>query len=130
MIIVDSGFFIALADKRDQWHIKAMGLKDYIEKENILITDLIISEVLTEIGKRKGAKEGHILYGYFKDNCKILYPSEDDLDNAELIYLKFNGKLSLADSLTIHYMNKYSIDVIVSFDSDFDKVDNIMRISR
>ncbi len=129
MIMVDSSYFIGLIDQRDKWHKNAVNLKDYIGKEKKNVTDLIISEVLTVIGKRKGGKEGHILYQYFKDNCKILYPTEEDIDNAESIYLKYNGKLSLADSLTIHYMNKLSIQAIVSFDSDFDKVDNIMRVS-
>ena len=129
MIILDSSYFIGLIDQRDKWHKNAVNLKDYIDKEKKIVTDLIISEVLTVIGKRKGGKEGHILYQYFKDNCKILFSSEECIDNAEIIYLKFNGKLSLADSLSIHYMNDLSIHTIVSFDSDFDKVDNIMRVS-
>ena len=129
MIIVDSSFFIGLADSKDQWHQDALKLKEYVEKEEIVVTNLIISEVLTEIGKRKGGKAGNILYEYFKDNCQILFPSEDDFDNAELTYLNFDGKLSIPDSVSIYYMVKYSITNIVSFDSDFDKVKGINRIS-
>ncbi len=128
MIIVDSCYFIALADTRDQWHQQAVDLKDYVEQNEILVTNLIISEVLTEIGRRKGGKEGNTLYNYFKDNCTIIFPTEDDFDCAENIYLTYDGELSIPDSLSIHYMNQHSIKKIVSFDSDFDKIKNITRI--
>jgi predicted nucleic acid-binding protein len=128
MIIVDSSYFIALADKRDQWHGKASELKEFVQRNEVMITNLIVSEVLTELGRRKGGKAGNLLYTYFKDNCKILYPNDDDFDNAESIYLKFDGKLSIPDSLSVFYMNKLSISKIVSFDSDFDKIKNIKRI--
>lgn len=130
MIIVDSSFFIALADTRDQWHQQAVDLKDYVEQNEILVTNLIISEVLTELGRRKGGKEGHTLYYYFKDNCTILFPTETDIDQAEYIYLTYDGKLSIPDSLSIHYMSQHSIRKIVSFDSDFDKIKNITRIAK
>ena len=128
MIIVDSSIFIALADIRDQWHNKALDLKEYIENQEILVTDLIISEVLTEIGRRKGGKKGDLLYKYFKDNCKILYSSEYAFDSAEEIYLTYDGKLSIQDSLSIYVMNELSIHKIVSFDSDFDKVKGVTRV--
>jgi predicted nucleic acid-binding protein len=128
LIIVDSSYFIGLVDKRDQWHKNALNLKKYFESEEVVITDLIVSEVLTEIGKRKGGKEGHILYQFFKDNCKIIYSTEQDFESAEKIYLNFDGKLSISDSLAVHYIYEMAIDRIISFDSDFDKIKNITRI--
>ena len=128
MIIVDSSYFIALADTRDQWYDKAVKLKKFVEKNEVVITNLIVSEVLTELGRRKGGKTGHLMYDYFKDNCRILYPNEDDFDHAESIYLKYDGRLSIPDSLSVFYMNELSISKIVSFDSDFDKIKNIKRI--
>ena len=117
-----------MADKRDQWHKNALDLKELIEDQEILVTDLIISEVLTEIGNRHGGKKGDLLYKYFKDNCKILYSNEDAFDAAEEIYLNHVGKLSIPDSLSIHVMNELAINKIVSFDSDFDKVKGITRV--
>jgi predicted nucleic acid-binding protein len=128
LIIVDSSYFIGLVDKRDQWHKNALNLKKYFESEEVVITDLIVSEVLTEIGKRKGGKEGHILYQFFKDNCKIIYSTEQDFESAEKIYLNFDGKLSISDSLAVHYIYEMAIDRIISFDSYFDKIKNITRI--
>ena len=129
MIIVDSSYFIGLVDKRDQWHKNALALKKYFESEEVVITDLIVSEVLTEIGQRKGGKEGHLIYQFFKDNCKIIYSTEQDFESAEKIYLNFDGKLSISDSLAVHYIYEMAINKIISFDSDFDKIKNITRIS-
>ncbi|KYC48593.1 MAG: hypothetical protein AMQ74_01588 [Candidatus Methanofastidiosum methylothiophilum] len=42
--------------------------------------------------------------------------------------LNYDGTLSFADSVSIEIMRNLKIDEIVSFDSDFDKVDEITRI--
>ena len=44
------------------------------------------------------------------------------------IFLKYDGALSLADAASIAVMDNMKISEIVSFDSDFDKVDFINRI--
>jgi predicted nucleic acid-binding protein len=44
------------------------------------------------------------------------------------IYLKYDGSLSLADSLSLQIMNEQNIREIVSFDIDFDKVKEIQKI--
>jgi predicted nucleic acid-binding protein len=46
------------------------------------------------------------------------------------VFLKYDGTLSLADASSIVIMNNMKISEIVSFDSDFDKVDNINRIHK
>lgn len=43
-------------------------------------------------------------------------------------FLKYDGTLSFADSVSIEIMRNLEIDEIVSFDSDFDKVDGVIRI--
>ena len=128
MIFVDSSFFIAIANKKDQWHEKARKVSKIIEKEEILISDLILSETVTAIGYLKGGKEGKLVYDYMKDNCKIEFADEDQYNQAIVTFLKYDGKLSLADALSVEVMKKYNISEIVSFDSDFDKVKGILRI--
>lgn len=43
------------------------------------------------------------------------------------ILLKYDSTLSFADSLAIYYMEMNDILYIYSFDSDFDKVNGIIR---
>ena len=67
MILLDSSYYIAIVDKRDQWHQKALELSNYFENKDIVVSSFIISEVLTEIGNRSGGKVAYNLYNYFDD---------------------------------------------------------------
>ena len=128
MIFVDSSYYIAIADTKDQWHKKALELSEYIENNSSVVSSFIISEVVTEIGRRSGGKVAYNLYNYFTDNCKIIYIGRDLLSESMEIVLKYDGTLSLADAASVTIMDNMKIGEIISFDSDFDKVDFINRI--
>jgi predicted nucleic acid-binding protein len=128
MIFVDSSYYIAIADTKDQWYEKSLELSEYIEINTNVVSSFIISEVITEIGRRSGGKVAYNLYNYFTDNCKIIYIDRDLLVESMGIFLRYDGALSLADAASIVIMDNMKISEIVSFDSDFDKVDFINRI--
>ena len=127
MIFSDSSFFIGLADKRDSWHKRALKVKSRLRDE-LVISDLIISESVTMIGYRAGGAAGKTLYNFFRDNCQVEYVNEDILDEAMNLFSKFDGKLSVADSASVIIMKRKKIKGIISFDSDFDKIKGIDRI--
>jgi len=127
MIFADSSYFIALAREKDRWHKDALELAEKIQ-ESLLISELIISESITLIGSFKGGKAGKILYEYFEDNCKIEFINEEMLKRSMEIFLKYNGSISLADASSIEIMKKHRVKKIISFDSDFDKVNEIERL--
>ncbi|MGB2727684.1 MAG: PIN domain-containing protein [Halobacteriota archaeon] len=128
MIFVDSCIFIALADDKDQWHEQTKAVVKHLKNERIVISDFIISEALTEIGRRSGGKKAHQLFNYFVDNCEVVYVDVQLLFESESTFLKFDGKLSLADSVSVNIMLREIIKNIISFDSDFDKIKEINRI--
>lgn len=128
MILVDSSVFIALGDRKDQWHEAATALLPRMKEETIIVSDLIIAEVLTVIGKRCGGKPVEQFYHYFLDSCDILPLDEAARDGAVRVSIRFDGRLSLSDSLSIWMMEKNGISCIISFDSDFDRVGTITRI--
>lgn len=128
MIFIDSSYFVALVDTKDQWHQKAKGLISVVTDETILISDLIIVESVSIFGKRSGGKAGEQLYNYFTDNCNIIHLDEKVIRGGMSEFLKYDGTLSVSDAVSVFIMKKKGIDRIVSFDSDFDKVDGIMRV--
>ena len=125
MIFGDSSYFIATIRKKDRWHNDALNLKI---KEQFLISELIISESITLVGSFDGGKVGKILYNYFLDNCRIEYLDEEMMEKSMDTFLKYDGTLSLTDSSSIEIMKKHDVKKIISFDSDFDKVQEIIRI--
>jgi len=128
MIFVDSSFFIALVDRKDQWHPAAKAVLPVLTDETIIISDLIITESITIIGRRSGGKAGEQLYHYFIDNCEVIFTDEKILEGSMTVFLRYDGTLSVSDSASVFIMMKKNIDRILSFDSDFDKVAGIVRI--
>lgn len=128
MIFVDSSFFIALVDRKDQWHPAAKALLPGLADEPLLISDLIIAESVTIIGRRSGGKAGEQLYHYFMDNCDLVVTDEKILNGSMPVFLRYDGTLSVSDAVSVFIMKKKNIDRIISFDSDFDKVEGIVRV--
>ena len=128
MIFADSSYFIAVADKKDQWHEKAMVLSKKA-KEELLITDFVLAETVTVIGARGGEKAGKTIYNYLIDNCQITFTSKDMLEESMKVFLKFDGTLSVADAVTVAVMQEIGVKRLLSFDSDFDRVGGIERLA-
>lgn len=128
MIFIDSSFFIAAMNKKDQWHQNAGEILPIIKNEEKIISELILSESVTLIGSLFGVKTGLKLFNYILDNHEIHYLDKNLIFDAMEIFLKYNGTLSFADSVSVQIMKDLQIEKIVSFDSDFDKVKKIMRI--
>ncbi len=127
MIFADSSFFIGLLDKKDKWHDQALALSESINEE-MMVSDLVISESVTLAGSRSGGKAGQKLYQFFVDNCHIEYVDEGILREGMEVFLRYDGKLSLPDSVSVVLMRRKGISRIASFDSDFDRVDGIRRV--
>ena len=127
MIFADSSYFIGIAREKDRWHKDALRVAER-NNEALLISDLVISESVTLVGSLEGGKAGKILYEYFVDNCKIVFTDTDLLENAMQTFLMYDGTISLADATSVEIMHLFGIDRIISFDSDFDKVNGIKRI--
>ncbi|MEW6010411.1 MAG: PIN domain-containing protein [Euryarchaeota archaeon] len=128
MIFIDSSFFIAAINKKDQWHQKAGEILPIIKNEEKIISELILSESVTLIGSLFGGKTGIKLFNYILDNHEIHYLDKNLIFDAMEIFLKYDGTLSFADSVSVQIMKDLQIEKIVSFDSDFDKVKKIRRI--
>ncbi|PWB51743.1 MAG: nucleic acid-binding protein [Candidatus Methanoperedenaceae archaeon] len=127
MIFADSSFFIATLREKDRWHKDAVRLTGKI-KEHLLISELIMSESITMVGSFEAGKAGKFLYEYFRDNCRIEFINEEIMEKSMDTFLKYDGSISLADASSIEIMKKYGVKKIISFDSDFDKIQEINRI--
>lgn len=128
MIFIDASFFIAAANEDDQWHEKAGEVFPTIINEEKVTSDLVLSESITLLGSLYGGKAGLKLFKYIIDNHEIQYTDKEMSLNAMKTFLKYDGTLSFADSVSIEVMRNLEIGEIISFDSDFDKVDGIVRV--
>lgn len=129
MIFLDSSFIIAVADQDDQFHERAKELVTELEEEKF-VSELIISESVTGVGARLGSKNASVIFENLvhDPSIKVIYANKRLLERAIQTYIKYDGKLSLADSVSLRIMYDNKIKKIVSFDADFDGLEGIIRI--
>lgn len=73
------------------------------------------------------AREGLRLSHFFRDSCEVRYADSDLLESAVDRWMTFGGKLSLSDAVSLEIMAREDISEIVSFDSDFDGIEGVVR---
>ncbi len=127
MFVGDSSFFVALTDRKDRWHRDAVRLKKDLTWR-LLVSDFVVDEAVTLIGARRGGRPAQILFQYFADECEIEYVDEDLFEAAMAYHLRFDGRLSVTDCVSLALLERTGIEGIVSFDDDFDRVKGINRI--
>lgn len=129
MIFLDSSLLIAAADQDDQFHKRAKELIPELKEEKFL-SELIISESVTGVGARLGSKLAKEVFEnlLYNPSVKVIYTNKRLLERAIQIYIKYDGRLSLADSVSVRIMYDNKIKKIASFDTDFDGLENVTRI--
>ena len=127
MIVGDSSYFVALADRKDRWHQNALRLRKDVPSE-FLVSDLTVAETVTIIGARSGGGAAQTLYEFFVDECDMAFVTGELLQEAMGHHLLYDGVLSVADCVSVTLMSRRNIQDIVSFDADFDRVRGIHRI--
>ncbi len=129
MIFADSSVLIAAARKSDENHVKALELLRKHAEEKFLVTDAVVSEVVTFVSKRTNPGAGYETGKRLVDSeeFEVFFPTRDHLPKS-LETLKKYGFDSLCDALSVEAMKEQRIRRICSFDSDFDRVPGITRI--
>ena len=130
-IFLDSSFLVAYVVDSDKQHDKALKLeKKGIFDNECYISNLIFNEIVTVIGNKIDLDLAITSYYAFKDNFKTIneYEISNFNDNVINIYKSNNTKLSFTDCAILEIMNEYSIDSLVSFDKQFEKIENLNLI--
>lgn len=138
--IYDSNFVVGLVDEDDKWHRTALELHSLIKTKNLLIVylDCVANEVLSVTGKRfeengKSSEFANKLRKFME-----VFPKEDIpwsygkferyYDEILEIMNKSSGKLNFHDALICVVAKEMGIKYIVSFDEDFDSINELTRI--
>jgi len=129
MIFLDSSYLIALADEGDQFHNMAVELLPRLKGAKAS-SELSLSESVTGIAARLGAKAGMKAFEnlMYDASTRVFFANKRLFERALPIFLRYSGRLSFADSVSVRLMYDQKIREIASFDSDFDNVENIVRL--
>lgn len=139
-ILLDANFLVAWLDPKDALHDRAseidIGLGARLER---LLVDVAVTEALGVIARRceeqKRSKEFVELLDFFRAYAPAnrviwVYPLLRELYGDCLDVLERSaGRLNFIDALMALYMQRSKIRYLASFDTDFDELPAIQRIS-
>lgn len=121
-IFVDSGYWIGLRDKEDDYHTKARRITHWLidEKAELLVTPFIFAEVQAFFSRMPNIRQQII--GDFWNNpiVRIEQPTLADQEGAVQVLKKQRDKaFSFTDALSFVVMLRLGITTAVSFDQHY-----------
>jgi hypothetical protein len=129
MIFLDTSYILALLLKKDKYHSISKDLGVYLSHEKKVINITVLQEVLNSLNILNYPKDISSLIECMLSMDEMEYLTEEDYMKAIELYGYYNKSINFSDCTMLVTMQKYNITNIVSFDSDFDKINGINRIS-
>ena len=128
MLFLDSSYLIALILENDNYNDKAIELNKIISNETTIINNTVLTEVLNSFNKYNVTQIESIINDLLTLN--IDYLTKNDYKKALKYYKYYNTAINFSDCTILVTMNKYKTNQVISFDSDFNKInlslDNFM----
>ncbi len=138
-VILDSNFLVALIDKKDKWHSRAKNISEKLDEieHTEVILDLVVNETISVIAKRVEERGDEDFANILKEIEKKIpknrivwaYPRIiEHYDSIMDVVRKHGGKLNFHDVMIFTVIRVLGSKYIVSFDKDFDSLEDIKRI--
>jgi predicted nucleic acid-binding protein len=123
-IFVDSGAWLALADRRDQWHGRATAVYPQILQQwtRLVTTNLIIAESYTLIRRRLGHTPAIQFLSSLRQTTRLLkiYADENLDAQAEAILRQYSDQdFSFVDAVSFAAMQAHQLSETFAFDNHF-----------
>jgi predicted nucleic acid-binding protein len=134
-VFVDSGFMIAAYRKRDVNHERARKtLALVLENDLLVMNELILAEIVTFFRRRDGYPDALRILEALKASPRITILLSDPsiFEETIRIFTTYDSKLSgfsFADASVVATMKRISISFLLSYDSDFDSIKEITRLT-
>ena len=128
MIFLDSTYLIGLMIDNDDYHKKAHQLRPVIDRERKLINNTVLVEVLNSLKKNNHKLELDEIMDALLGLDKVVFLTDDDYDESFKLFKYYNLSVNYSDCTILKTMMDNNVSVVVSFDSDFDKINGIRRI--
>lgn len=132
MLFLDSTFLIGLILKSDPYYTRSHKLRKVIEKEKILINNTVLTEVLNSLkvinNRPNYEPKLENIFKFLFNDVEIEYLTMEDYIEARNIFKNYNQAINYSDCTILKTMQNHSVNKIISFDSDFDKINGIIRM--
>ncbi|MBR0472710.1 MAG: type II toxin-antitoxin system VapC family toxin [Methanosphaera sp.] len=129
MIFLDSSYLIGLIIDNDVHHQKAHMLRPLLEHENKIINNTVLTEVLNSLKKNNYHWDRKKVIHSLLDIGVVSILSRNDYVDSIKLFNYYNHAINFSDCTILKTMQNNKVNKIVSFDSDFDKIKGIIRIT-
>ena len=94
------------------------------------VTNYTLPEVLNPILKRAGYEYAVETLDFLTESrgFRIRHLTRDDFTRGTAVFNRESG-VEITDSILVAYMERVGIEYIYSFDDDFDRFDNVTRLT-
>lgn len=136
---IDSNVLVALVDRQDKWHAQAKALLEaIIEKEiDVVYFDCVLNETVSVMARRSEEQKRPAQFSVLLDALRKQVPEElitwisGDIQRrySQIIGLvqQSEGRINFHDALIAIACKELAINVVVSFDGDFDEISWLAR---
>lgn len=131
MLFFDSSFILAIFNENEDNHKKVLQLLKAvpnISKQKKAINNVVLMEVLNKLKKSYYKPVREDIINFLLSMDKIFYVDSKDYEDAIVLMENYKYDVNYSDCLILLTMYNNNIDTIVSFDDDFDHINNIKRI--
>ena len=128
MIFLDSTYLIGLMIDNDDYHQKAHQLRPIIDKERKIINNTVLVEVLNSLKKNNHKIGLTEIMDTLLNLDKVVFLTNEDYNESLNLFNYYNLSVNYSDCTILKTMIDNNVSVIVSFDSNFDKIKGIRRI--
>lgn len=130
MIFLDSSYLIGLIVDNDKHHKKSHELWPLLTHEKKMINNMVLTEVLNSLKKNNHHWNREKVIKSLLDMDIVDYLSYNNYIESIQLFKYYNHGINFSDCTILESMMKNQVNKIVSFDSDFDEIKGIIRISR
>ena len=127
-VFLDSGYIIALANKKDNYHGNAARLSELIQSKEfgeIFISDYVFDETMTYLfAKQNHSKAVEIGKRLLNSEIRLISVSESIFEQAWQLFQE-RKNLSFTDCTNIKIMAENSIKNLATFDKEFQQFKEI-----
>lgn len=126
LVFIDTSFFKAIIDQKDEFHNKAAEISDFLKKDKseLVTSNFILDESFTLIRIKCGLKVALKFREYLEESgivLKIIRVTVDDEAAAWDWFVKDWSKLSFTDCTSFALMKRLGIEKAAAFDDHFKR---------
>ena len=120
-IFADTWFFVAVINKRDQYHQKALELSEEYENYPLITTDAVFLEVGNALSNNYKNEAVELMESFLEsDDVEVIRLNPDLFDEVLSLYKKHQDKSwGLVDCISFVVMKRYEVTQALTFDRHF-----------